>query len=48
MPDQYPSMKKQQTIANLVNTLGNIDLQDDKDTDDEAMQTNVNMVRSRI
>jgi hypothetical protein len=40
-------MKKQQTIANLVNTLGNIDLQDDEDTDDEVMQTSVNMVRSR-
>ena len=48
MPDQYPSMKRQQTIANLVNTLGTMDLQDEDDTDDEFMVSQVHMVKSRL
>lgn len=45
---QVPKMRKTQTIVNLVNTLSNIDLQDEEDTDDEIMQSCVHMVRSRI
>ena len=48
IPNQYPTMKNQQTIANLVNSIATLDVSDGEDTDDDMADTTVYMVRSRI
>lgn len=40
-------MKPKDTIANLVNSMGNLDMDDEEDTDDEDMVYHANMVRHR-
>jgi hypothetical protein len=47
MPDQYPAMRTKPTVANLVNSMGDLDMDDDEDTDDELMTTKAFMVCSR-
>src|SRR6187200_2710622 len=48
MPNQYPTMKNKQTVANLVNSLADMTVDDDEDTDDDAMNCNAYMTRSWI
>ena len=49
MPNQYPTMKNKQTVANLVNSLAGININDDdEDTDDDAINCNAYMVKTRI
>jgi len=48
IPAQYPSMKPRDTIANLVNSLGDIELSDGNETDDDMLETSVFMVKHRI
>ena len=48
MPNQYPTMKPKQTVANLVNSLGDLNMDSDNDTDNDAIDVNTYMVRTRI
>ena len=41
-------MKPRDTIANLVNSIGNMDIDDEEDTDDDEMAYSAHMVRHRI
>ena len=48
IPAQYPTMKSKDTIANLVNSLGDMDLGEDSDTDDDILQTSAYMVKQKV
>ena len=48
MPNQYPNMKPKQTVANLVNSLADLDMNSDDDTDNDAIDVNAYMVKCRI
>ena len=48
MPNQYPTMKPKPTVANLVNSIADMELSDDEDTDDDELHTSVYMVKTRI
>ena len=51
MPNQYPTMKAKSTIANLVNSIADMDLgelYEDEDTDDDELQTSAYMVKTRV
>ena len=50
IPHQYPSMKPKNTIANLVNSIADMELSDSEDhTDDDQMfNTDTYMVKQRI
>ena len=41
-------MKPKDTIANLVNSIGDLDIDDEEDTDDDEMVYHANMVRQSI
>ena len=48
MPNQYPTMNKRQTVANLVNSLADMTMDNDEDRDDDAINCNAYMVKTRI
>jgi hypothetical protein len=48
MPNQYPTMKPKQTVANLVNSLADLNMDSDDDTDNEAIDIHPYMVRTRL
>ena len=49
MPNQYPTLKNKQTVANLVNSLADMNMDDDdEDTNDDAINCNAYMVKTRI
>ena len=41
-------MKPRDTIANLVSSIGNMDIDDEDDTDDDEMAYSAHMVRHRV
>src|SRR5688500_17543492 len=47
IPAQYPTMKPQNSMANLVNSIGDIGSGEDSDTDDDILQTSAYMVKQR-
>ena len=48
IPKQYPNVQPRATIANLVNSLGDMDIGDGNDIDDDAMQSHAFMVKARV
>lgn len=41
-------MKNKQTIANLVNSLASMNMENDENTDDNAIDCNAYMIKTRI
>ena len=50
IPNQYPNVKPKNTLANLVNSLGNIELndKDSEDTDEDMLEFSTYMVRRTL
>ena len=48
MPSQYPTKTSKDIVANLVNSLGSMDVSDGDNTDDDVLQSSAFMVKQRL